>query len=593
MTQPELSLLPIEDNAIQTDCDLLRSFSSIVLYQHPVPETPHISDFEPRYLTGFGELTFEQLYAKTHRIVGHTLREKVGMENPEDIDDCMQAGYLNVWKLLQRQPDAFAGKPKRYVVQAVVLRSKAQRYAHLRHNRKMIYDADPVRQRRISTPQPTDIDTWIDLSHAIQHVGEHVTSIENPLYLLALYTLITQVSTQDVVRLFGDGLSTITRVKRRLRATLAQELPEYGTFPEPHIKPLKLPLIRSFTLHQLYKQLISPYLFNDVLVDGRHLQPVVLGHTSLPDSPDTLFVEPQETPPQEPTYHTKWRGACTLQELLEDTHVRRVAYSKMRLLGNMDEDADDCFQIGATRLWKTLQTTPDLLATHSAGWLGVWIAHSGSRRELWKHRVRKANFDDSEFDLETADERLELYPHRRTERWATFATQTDERIDFELFMKTLAQRYDGDPLKLFALYSLTTSVKMKDTLPVVGAHKNQMIQARHEVKEDMRILLQKNEDTDATLEQSWDHSDAVTTEEEKLWAIERVAGRVADNQRLLLALYIVTTSAKRKDVTGLFGIGITWFRREVRQIKQMLAEELRKGGKSRLTKHSNYFKIDF
>lgn len=586
MTQPELSLFPIEDNAIQTDCDLLRSFSSIVLYQHPVPETPYISDFEPRYLTGFGELTFEQLYAKTHRIVGHTLREKVGMENPEDIDDCMQAGYLNVWKFLQRQPDAFADKPKRYIVQAVVLRSKAQRYAHLRHNRKIIYDADASHQQHLTTPQPTDIDTWIDLSHAIQRVAEHVTALENPLYLLALYTLITEVKTLDVVRLFGDGLSTITRVKRRLRATLAQELPEYGVFPELHVKPLKLPQVRSFALHQLHKQLISPYLFDDIPVDGRHLQPVDLEHTSFPDSPDTLFIDPQEALPQEPTYHTKWRGACTLQQLLEDTHVRRVAYSKMRSLGNIDEDADDCFQIGATRLWKTLQTTPDLLAEQSAGWLGVWIAHSGSRREFWKHRVLKANFDDPEFDLETADERLELYPHRRRERWATFATQTDERIDFELFMNTLAQRYDGDPLKLFALYSLTTSVKMKDTLSVVGAHKNQMIQARNGVRQDMQMLLQGNEDVDDSVEQPWEHSDA-KTEEEKLSAIERVAERVVDNQRLLLALYIVTTSAKRKDVTELFGIGITWFRREVRQIKQMLAEELRTAHRRRSFKYPN------
>lgn len=555
---------PIRNNS------LLESSASNV--QEDIRPQKTETDLPPQYATGFGNLTFEQLYAKTHRIVGYTLREKVGMENPEDIDDCMQAGYLNVWKLLQRQPDAFADKPKRYVVQAVVLRSKAQRYAHLRHNRKMIYDADPVRQRRISSPQPSDIDTWIDLSHAIQRVGEHVTTIENPLYLLALYTLITQVSTQDVVRLFGDRVSTITRVKRRLRATLAQELPEYGTFPEPHIKPLKLPQIRSFPLHQLNKKLISSYFFDDIPVDGRHLQPVDLEHKFLPDSPDILFIEPQESLPPEPTYHTKWRGACTLQELLEDTHVRRVAYSKMRSLGNIDEDAEDCFQIGATRLWKTLQTTPDLLAEQSAGWLGVWIAHSGSRREFWKHRLRKANFDDPEFDLETADERLELYPHRRTERWATFATQTDEHIDFELLMNTLAQRYDGDPLKLFALYSLTTSVRMKDTLPVVGAHKNQMIQARNEVKQDMQMILKTDSDTNLDSE-FWMKN---TTDEKTLRAIQLVAERVMDNQRLLLALYIVTTSAKRKDVTELFGIGITWFRREVIQIKQLLSEEVRK-----------------
>lgn len=56
------------------------------------------------------------------------------MVNPEDIDDCMQSRYLKVWKQLQKQPDLFAEKPKKYVVQAIVMRSKAQRY-----------DADPLK----------------------------------------------------------------------------------------------------------------------------------------------------------------------------------------------------------------------------------------------------------------------------------------------------------------------------------------------------------------------------------------------------------------------------------------------------------------
>lgn len=453
--------------------------------------------------------------------------------------------------------------------------SKAQRYAHLRHYHKLVYDADASKAQHSAPSQPANVDTWIDLATAIQRVAEHTTQIDNPLYTLALYSLITQVKTNDVIELFGNGLSTIHKVRRRLKATLAQELPGYGQFTDNKAKPLSLPRIRSFQLAQLNKKPISDHFFTDTPTYNEYIKTNSFYDESMQSSP-VIHAEHLDTHQQisvsEQLYPTAWRGQCTLEEILNDTRVRRVAYSKMQSLGNFDEDADDCFQIGSIRLWKTLQQCPDLLIGKSAGWLGVWIAHSGSRHELWKHRVRKAQFDNPEFDLETADERLELSPRNRKEQWANFATRADERIDFELLMSTLAQQYDGDPLKLFALYSLTTSVNMKSVLPVVHAHKNQMIQARRAVKEDMQMLIEAQSDRDVS-EEFWTHD---TTSEAALVAIQRVAERVLDNERLLLALYIVTTSAKRKDVTKLFGIGITWFRREVILVKALLAEEMRK-----------------
>jgi len=140
-------------------------------------------------------------------------------------------------------------------------------------------------------------------------------------------------------------------------------------------------------------------------------------------------------------------------------------------------------------LWKKLTQDPKLLSDKRAAWAGVWIALSGSRRYLWKHKQHCVSLDASELDRETAEERTELYPHNRTERWATFATQVDEQIDFALVMNTLAQRYDGDPLKLFALYSVTTSVQMKDVLPITNVNKNTMVHARAVVKEDLRQML--------------------------------------------------------------------------------------------------------
>lgn len=300
---------------------------------------------------------------------------------------------------------------------------------------------------------------------------------------------------------------------------------------------------------------------------------VVVPDTKTSDSPATEILSPlvpQESSSEcepEPQYATQWRGSATLEDILTDQNVKNVAFAKMRSLGYTDQDAEDCFQLGSLNLWKALEAQPTLLCDKRAAWVGIWIAFSGSRRALWKHKARCVPLDGAYH-----------YGGNRPERWAGFATRIDERIDFELLMNTLAQRYDGDPVKLFALYSLTTSVKMKDVLSVARVQKNQMIEARSAVEEDMRKFLGR-EAKDDIAEEFWTDQ---LKRGENLDCVTRVSERVMDNQRLLLALYVVTTSAKRMDVTALFGIGITAFRKEINQIKAMLAEEFRKAKRKRL-----------
>lgn len=297
--------------------------------------------------------------------------------------------------------------------------------------------------------------------------------------------------------------------------------------------------------------------------NGRLLQPLL---------PPLEYPYPS---PSEPTYTTLWKGRVTLGELLLDTQVRKVAFAKMRSLGYVDEDAQDCFQLGTINLWKTLQKQPDLLVDKGAAWVGIWIAYSGSRRSLWKHKARCTSLDEVKHDWKMDDERTELYQRGRPERWASWATRVDQRIDFTLLMNALAQQYADDPIKLFALYSLTTSVKMKDILSVVNADKNQLIHARNQVKEDIRQRLEMDNDRDVTEEfcveqfQNGQHLECVT----------RVAEQVEDDLRLLLALYIVTTSATRRDVTALFGIKLTAFRKEIKRIKALLQEQFRCNGR--------------
>lgn len=262
----------------------------------------------------------------------------------------------------------------------------------------------------------------------------------------------------------------------------------------------------------------------------------------------------------EPQYLTQWRGYATLEEILTDKNVRNVAFAKMRSFGYTDQDAEDCFQLGSINFWKALKEQPTVLIDKRAAWAGVWIALSGSRRTLWKHKARCVPLDDP-------DKRI-----GRPERWAGFATRIDEQIDFMLLLNTLAQRYDGDALKLYAMYALTTSVATKDVISLLSVTKEQMTDAQDTVREEMRELLE----LDIPKELAEKALIGQIKQGENLDCVARVAEKVIDNQRLLLALYIVTTCTTRKDVIELFGIGRTAFRKEISQIKAMLVEEFRK-----------------
>lgn len=274
----------------------------------------------------------------------------------------------------------------------------------------------------------------------------------------------------------------------------------------------------------------------------------------------------------EPCYPTRWRGNATLETILTDDHVRRTAFYKARSLGYTHDDAEDCFQQGAIKLWKVLCEQPELLGDKGAAWVGIFIAHAGSHRALWKHTIRSAALSTSQADEPSADDHAMFYHGRRPERWAAWATRADQRMDFVILMNTLAQRYLDDPLKLLALYTLTTSVKLKDVVPMTGIHSKRFAKVvGNAVRADIQELLEQDT-ASSTEDEFW-----ITqlTCSENVACVRRVGERVMHNQRLLLALYIVTTSATRKAVTELFDIPITAFRKDITQIKRLLSAEFR------------------
>jgi hypothetical protein len=265
----------------------------------------------PVYATGAGPMTFEQLHARTCRIAGDTLRNQLGMTNPEDIDDCLQSAYCKLWQRLRDKPDLFAGKPVRYIVQAAVFRCKAQRYAHLRHYRKLVYDADPARQNGHHDLTTHRLDTWIDLEAAITRTAQAVEN--HPALLLSLYTVITQASAQEIRRIFGYSNKVLTTGRHQVRAVLKQLLPDYGepyqaddhpellpekaeTQPEQNHRPSLAEVLLDDYIPRVTRNGKTPHAAEAVPVNGRLKQPI---QTQIrPHQPET---------PDDPVYTTGWK----------------------------------------------------------------------------------------------------------------------------------------------------------------------------------------------------------------------------------------------------------------------------------------------
>jgi hypothetical protein len=436
---------------------------------------PHerLQPSEPIYNTGFGQLTFEAFYQQTHRIAGFTLRETLGMTNSDDIDDCLQAGYFNLWRRLNDDPDLFADKPKRYAVQAVVMASKAQRYAHLRHNRKLIYDAEPTQYPELPDLNPSQIDTWLDIAAALAHVTDQID--DNPPMLIALYTVITQSRVGETAQLYSMNAKTMYKHRRQVKAQLAEALPGYrpSDVPEPKIGLPKEPVVKPLlsTIYQDRTAHRFDQADRDLLTQSRRSQRIR-----------------EQIRPYRTSYPTGWAGGRSLEQLIADPQVKRGAYAKLNQLGVAYYDQDDVFQQGIIRLWQKLAEEPDLLVDKGPIWTGIYIAFSGNPKSFLRRQQKQRRFTDPDFDWNTADEHLPLAGQNG--HHAEWSRVIDDEIDLALKMEMLAQRYQDDLRRLLALYALTTSVYAKDVAPVAGLHpKNFAATVGNDVRRDLREVL--------------------------------------------------------------------------------------------------------
>ena len=518
------------------------------------------TDFEPQptpvYHTGLGCLSFDQLYQQTSRTVGYVMRESLGMTNPEDIDDCMQSGYLKVWQKLQVDPHWLADKPKRYITQAVVLCSKAQRYSHLRHYRKIVYDAQPGIGEAYHHLTTKCVDTWMDIAQALGQVAGAVE--DDPLMLLSFYTLITDTKAVDVSRELGVNYKTLAKRRPKTRSLVAQALADYrpaGTHSHNGIQ--------TSTSNQTATRspMVTPWLVED--------KPALW--SAVDPAPDLQSVASEHR--LEPHYPTRWGSAMTLEQILTDPHVQRAAFAKADRLGLDTDDQQDCIQRGAIKLWQTLRDNPTLLTAKGPQWVGIYLAYSGDPKQFHRHHQRQRTFRDPGFDWQDADEylRIGLLSDNQPSH-AQWTTEIDETLDVQCFVDAMMRHYANNPRKQVALQALIGTISTKEAAQQLGIHeKNFAASIGNSVRQEVQALLP--ETMKAAQSESWE---AQLARGEGVDYISEIALEVQDNQRLLLALYVVTTSAKKKDVAEMFGFGLTAFGKDIRQIKQMIADRYRR-----------------
>jgi hypothetical protein len=279
----------------------------------------------------------------------------------------------------------------------------------------------------------------------------------------------------------------------------------------------------------------------------------------------------KRTAPSE-SYVTGWEGSMTLEKIINDPVVHRAAFAKTGHLGLSDDDQADCVQQGFIRLWQKLRDDPKLLADKGQVWTGIYVAYSGNPKQFYRHNRRQQTFTHPDFDWQAADEylRIGLLSNGQPTH-ARWTTEVDETLDVNGFLHAMHQRYADDPRKQVALQAVTGAISSKEAAQQLGMHpKNFAAGIGNQVRQEVQALLPH--EMKETQTESWDTQLA---RGEGVEHIAAIAQEVMHDQRLLLALYVVTTSASKKEVVQTFGYGLTAFGKDICKIKGMIAERYR------------------
>jgi DNA-directed RNA polymerase specialized sigma24 family protein len=183
-----------------------------------------------------------------------------------------------------------------------------------------------------------------------------------------------------------------------------------------------------------------------------------------------------------PTYITDWKGEMTFEQISEDIRPR-AAKMLLRQYRVWAQDLDDCLQNGLMYLWEQLIADRSFLAKKSRFEAALIVCHRSKSTSIRRQNLRCEYVEDlwSQSDAKHPEESqltgLESFKIMG-ERWATWATLTDIRIDIERAVLNVYEQVKDDPAGLLALYAATTCVTSKDLAYVVPGKGENAIRCR-------------------------------------------------------------------------------------------------------------------
>lgn len=175
------------------------------------------------------------------------------------------------------------------------------------------------------------------------------------------------------------------------------------------------------------------------------------------------------------TYETSWAGPQTFEQIYDNLahYVSNIMKSKGIHRTNY---LPDCIQHGFMALWLELVEDNNFLAQKDRRQAVFFI--------LARCKISSLRYYDDKYD---SLEEIVSYDWHNTwdehtitgfnspsswwnsmERWATWATDVDIRIDVEQIMHKLVAKYADSPKYLVALYYVTTQVSRKDAAALAG-----------------------------------------------------------------------------------------------------------------------------
>ena len=301
-------------------------------------------------------------------------------------------------------------------------------------------------------------------------------------------------------------------------------------------------------------------------------------------------------------------GPLTFEELVART--QRIAGNRLRQAG-MDnpDDIDDALQSAYLKLYARLQQDPDLFAGKPKCYIvqNIFFRSKAQRYAQFRH-YHKLVFD--------AD------PDWLPAEAALSSAQVDFRIDLEAALARVVavlEVSDRGQLMLLILYCVLTQAQPCEVAPLFESSSKTFTKHVRELRALLQAYLSNyrperpqleavRERAERSLAQPYSGSlvcdhylnkpanraindlsqfeeylavpydppllQQIRTHERFAEIVAAIAGKVAHNWRLLLALYVETTSVTQRAVAELFGIGHHAFgRREGRLIRSMMAAE--------------------